>query len=258
MPNIQQIIALKEKYGSKNNINTRQLKVLMESTNLSAIQIKNSFNYQGLDDRILQFLENQTSADLIMLFIDITGFSKKCKDLTNSQLASYLDEYYDIVVPVIYAHGGEVEKIMGDGIIAIFGQPFLTDSKDTLFGKADKCAKDIIMLLRNTDKEVKVALHDGSVMYYKNKTLNYAEYTVIGKPLTELYRLESTALNNSISYYHISQYDGKEYCKTAAFCITNHLPAKCGSFTKSELIAVTLPGVDWSFIKHLTCTYTTS
>jgi len=258
MPTIPQIIALKEKYGSKNSITQRQLLLLNESTKLSAGQIKNSFSHQGLDDRILLFFENQTSADLVLIFIDITGFSTKCRNLTNSQLASYLDNYYDVVIPVIYAHGGEVEKIMGDGIIAIFGQPFLTNAKDELFAKADKCAKDLIMLLRGTDKEVKVALHDGSIMYYKNKTLNYAEYTVIGKPLTELYRLESVALNNSISYYHISGYDYKEYCKSSAFCITNHIPAKCGSFTKTENIAVTLQGVDWSFIKHLTCTYTTS
>jgi hypothetical protein len=140
----------------------------------------------------------------------------------------------------------------------IFGQPFLTDNKDSLFKKADKCAKDIIMLLRETDKEVKVALHDGYVMYYKNKTLNYVEYTVIGKPITELYRLESVALNNSISYYCVSSYDDKDFSKQGAYCITNHSPTKCGYFDKSKDISVSLQGVDWSFIKHLTCTYTTS
>jgi len=255
MPTIPQIIALKERYGSKNNINSRQLILLNESTKLSATQVKNAFNYQGLDDKILQFFDDQKTADLTMLFIDITGFSKKCKDLTNSQLATYLDKYYDIVIPVIYSHGGEVEKIMGDGIIAIFGQPFLSDTKDGLFAKADKCAKDLIMLLKGTDKEVKVALHDGNIMYYKNKSLNYAEYTVIGKPLTELYRLESVAENNSISYYRVSQYDNKDYCKNGAFCITDHSPIKCGYFNKSGDISVSLAGVDWSYIKHFSCTY---
>jgi len=257
MPNITQLIALREKYGSKNSVSNLQLKSLNENFRFSADQIKNSFSYQGLDTRILNFFESQTSADLLFLFLDITAFSQKCKNLTNSQLAVYLDKYYDLVIPIIYAHGGEVEKIMGDGIIAIFGQPFLTDNKDVLFSKADKCAKDIIVLLRGTEREVKIALHDGSVMYYKNKTLNYPEYTVIGKSLTELYRLESVAMNNSISYYHVSQYDNKEFCKEGAFCITNHSPSKCGYFNKSSNVQVNLQGVEWSFIKHYTCTFNT-
>ncbi|XHR97418.1 adenylate/guanylate cyclase domain-containing protein [Mucilaginibacter sp. UC70_90] len=258
MPDISQIIALKEKYGSKNQVNPLQLRVLLEGATRSFSEIKNSFANRGLDNRILQYLENQTSTELIFLFIDITGFSKKCKDLTNSQLASYLDNYYDKVIPMIYAHGGEIEKIMGDGIIAIFGEPFLNDTKETLFKKADDCAKDIILLLKYTDKEVKIALHDGTIMYYKNKAVNHAEYTVIGKPLTELYRLESVALNNSISYYHVSSYDNKVYSQSGSYCFSPKGPKiRCGSFSKSAIQPVTLQGVDWSFVKHLTCTYAT-
>jgi hypothetical protein len=255
MPNLQQIIALKDKYGSKNRINNRQLSLLGENFTRSFDQIKNSLSVQGLDSSMLTYFENQVSANLVMLFIDITGFSNICKEMSNSRLANYLDRYYDVVIPVIYQHGGEIEKIIGDGVIAIFGQPFLSDDKLALFKKADACAKDIIMLLKATDKEVKIALHDGNVMYYKNKPLNYPEYTVIGKPLTELFRLESVALNNSISFYHISSYSDQPYCVDGAYCITSHSPITCGYFNKSNNLPIQLQGVDWSFIKHFTCTY---
>lgn len=257
MPSIPQIIALKEKYGSKNDVNLRQLKVLNENFKLSAASIQNSLTYQGLDQRMISFFERQESAHLVMLFIDITSFSTKCRSYTNGQLASYLDDYYDMVIPIIYAHGGEIEKIIGDGIIAVFGRPFLFESLDNLFSRADKCAKDLIMILRGTEKEIKVALHDGSIMYYKNKTLNYPEYTIIGKPLTELHRLESVAENNSISYYHISPYSDKAFAITGSYCVTNRYPARCGHFQKGPLKPINLQGVDWSYLHHFTCTYHT-
>jgi hypothetical protein len=257
MPSIPQIVALKEKYGSKNNINVRQLNLLRENFNYSIDSIKNSFSYAGQDNSILRFFESQATATLIMLYIDITNFSNKCAALTNSQLATFLDAYYDAVVPIIYAHGGEVEKIMGDGIIAIFGQPFLTDTIDVLFSKADKCAKDLILVLKGINKEVKIALHDGNVMYYKNKTLNYPEYTVIGKPLTELYRLESVATNNSISFYYAHAYENKEYSNSGTYCVNKYSRVICGSFTKSNLRQVKLEGVTLEFIRDLTCTYST-
>ncbi|MDN5285043.1 MAG: cyaE2 [Mucilaginibacter sp.] len=254
MPNITQLIALKEKYGAKNNINTRQLKTLNENFSASAYQIKNSFASAGLDSGILSFFENQESADIILLFIDITSFSTKCKNYTNNQLSIYLDNYYDLVIPLIYANGGEIEKIMGDGIIAIFGQPFLGDNETRLFERADTCAKDIIIKTKGTDKEVKIALHNGSVMYYKNKTIKYPEYTVIGKPLTELYRLESVANNNAISFYYLNKYDNQIFSKDGAYCLSTRSPISCKYFTKSGLVSVSLPGVDSPYIKHLSCT----
>nr|WP_255366954.1 adenylate/guanylate cyclase domain-containing protein [Mucilaginibacter sp. OK268] len=203
---------------------------------------------------MVNYFENQQSARLVMLFIDITGFSTKCKEFTNSELAKYLNAYYDLIIPAIYALGGEIEKIMGDGIIAIFGEPFLQDNIDTLFEKADQCAKNVVMLTKGTNKQVKVAIHEGNIMYYKNKSINYPEYTIIGRPLTELYRLESVAKDKSISFYRVSQYDNKSYTQSNAYCLSGYSRTQCEYFTKSGDIEVSLPGVDWHYIKHLTCT----
>src|SRR5690606_38364801 len=148
MPNLKQIESLRSKYSAEklteSRVNLRQIKALNENFNKSSYQIKSFFSLQGIDDHIVQFLEEQKSANVVLLFIDITDFSKKCENLTNSQLSLFLDDYYDKVIPIIYNYGGEIEKIIGDGIICLFGEPFLTASKDGLFKKADQCAKDII------------------------------------------------------------------------------------------------------------------
>lgn len=253
MPNIQQTLSLREKYSSQNKISTKQLSLLNENFRFSIASIKKSFSINQMDDKIVQFFEEQKSANVVMIYIDITNFSNICKSFSNSLLASYLDQYYDSVIPVIYRHGGEVEKIMGDGIIAVFGQPFLEESHDGLLQKADLCVKDIIIDQEKSHREVKIAFHEGTIMYYKNKVLNYPEYTMIGKPLTELFRLESVAKNNSISFYDVCQYDNKSYSMSGAYCRSNNSPIACKYFTKSALQAVSLQGVDYKNIKHLTC-----
>lgn len=218
MPNLLQIQGLRDKYLSKSKISIRELKTLSENFNKSNYEIKSSFSYQGLDDNIIRYFEEQKSAEVVMLFIDITNFSQKCKDLTNLQLSQYLDDFYDKTIPLIYAQGGEVEKILGDGIICVFGEPFLNSSKKELFEKADKAAKDIVIEFKNTDKEVKIALHDGWIMYYKQKNPNYKEYTMIGRPLTELYRLEGISENNAINFFSVSSYDGMTISNNGVYC----------------------------------------
>ena len=44
-------------------------------------------------------------------------------------------------------------------------------------------------------------MHCGTINYFKNKTGLYHEFTMIGKPLTELFRLESVSIDERINYY---------------------------------------------------------
>ena len=94
------------------------------------------------------------------------------------------------------------EKLIGDGIICVFGQPFLTKPLQDCIKEADKCAKKIIKETYNTNKfESKIAFHFGTINYFKNKSGFYNELTIVGKPLTELFRLESISENERINYF---------------------------------------------------------
>lgn len=255
MPNLLQIRSFREKYQANNKVSLSDIKLLSESFNKSTFVIKNLLVDNGKNPDLANYFESQKSADVVLLFIDITDFSTKCGKMPNSQLSGYLDSYYEKVISTIYFHGGEIEKIIGDGIICVFGQPFLNDSKSELFKKADACAKDVIIDLKGSDKEVKIALHEGTIMYYKNKTENYPEYTMIGKPLTELFRLESVSENNSINFFHICGYDSMDLCTGGVYKYSRSIIYS--AWSKSNLIPVSLKGVDWTFIKMLSCTYKT-
>ncbi len=253
MPNLKQIESLRNKYKplnlSDNRVSPRQIKALYENFNKPTQEIKSFFNFNGLDNHVIEYFEEQKDADVVLLFIDITDFSKKCESLSNNSLSRFLDDFYDKVIPIIYRHGGEIEKIIGDGIICLFGEPFLSGTKDFLFSKADQCAKDIVVKLKESNKEVKIALHDGKIMYYKNKTTDYSEYTMIGKPLTELFRLESISDNNSINYYHICSYDKMDISKDGIYKVTDS--SQRSVWSKSSLVQVNLKGVPWSYIKNI-------
>lgn len=227
MPNLQQIIALRKKYISQRCNDSFSLEANELGEYLEFQEIKKAFssgkigpinenikqkyfsistNQQTPD--IIKYFEKQKEEEVVLLFIDIAHFSSKTSGYTAKEITSWLDDYYRILIPIIYDKGGEIEKIMGDGIICIFGKPFLNPQiENEEFIKAEDCARIIINKFKDTLSEVKIALHNGPVIYYKTPTEDYEEYTMIGNTLTELYRLESVSKSNSINYFMDCGYD---------------------------------------------------
>lgn len=220
MPNLQQLYKLKEKYG---DVNTSRLKksdiqTLLEAFdpdtinntvrhNLDGLLVKSfSFrDFKAVD--YISYFHGRKKADVVLLFIDITSFSTKFIDKSADELVVYLDEYYSKVIPLVNKYGGEIEKIMGDGIVCVFGKPFLDEGMDIIHTKAYQCAREIISSLHETAFAVKIALHYGEIMYYQNPCTEYYEYTMIGNAITELFRLEAVAEPNSINFYGDSHFD---------------------------------------------------
>lgn len=227
MPNLRQIISLREKYAPKENVNEafsiNEVKKHFEFEELQKAFSSEDFkplleNFQRIEyfsvtgekqtPDIIEYFEEQRKECVVLLYIDITDFSKKTDKLSSGEITKRLDNYYKILIPIIYEYGGEIEKIMGDGIICIFGRPFLKSANwQEKYIKAECCARRVINRFRHTINDVKIALHSGQIIYYKTPTDHYEEYTMIGKVLTELYRLESISIPNSINYFKDSEYD---------------------------------------------------
>jgi len=225
MPNLKQVYALKSKYVELKNRDRRTIDYL-EKSEARDVLVKafdsNRLNENRDETRLFSFInENLNPAkpeliayfddakeeDVALLFIDITSFSKTISGWSNARIKTYLDSYYEKIIPIIYQYGGEIEKLLGDGIICVFGKPFLTLSNPEYVYYAEDCAEAAIKSLYNSDKNVKVAIHKGKVNYYKVPGEHYGEYTMIGQPITELYRLESVSKPNAINFYTESSYD---------------------------------------------------
>jgi len=144
---------------------------------------------------------------VVLVFLDISSFSTITKGWDSQLIGKYLDKYYDIVLPMVYKHDGVVEKIMGDGIIAIFGEPFVTGTTMDYLRRAERFSRESILTLEQNDISTKCAIHDGQIMYYSTIPEEYLDYTIVGEVVTELFRLESISTEGRINYFKDSGYD---------------------------------------------------
>jgi class 3 adenylate cyclase len=55
-----------------------------------------------------------------VLFSDIRGFVTHCESMEAEEVTSMLNEYFSDMVEVIHKHGGEIDKFIGDALLAVF------------------------------------------------------------------------------------------------------------------------------------------
>lgn len=245
MANLDLIKSLNSNYGKPSSI-VREIKLfsLNESLDPDNIEKAISDSMNSLGPLFTRYFDLGLPADVVLLFIDVCGFSTKFSHFEGDEIGEYFHEYYDVVIPIIYKYGGEIDKIMGDGIVCVFGPPFQNLSIEENIAKADKCSKEIIKATKDTNFASKVAMHSGTINYFKNKTGLYKEFTLIGKPLTELFRLESISFDQCINYYDdtdISSYFEKIILESSGK-ITSARPAK---WLHSKNTILNLKGVDY-------------
>lgn len=58
-----------------------------------------------------------------VLFTDIRGFSEIAATHPPERIARVLTEYYTDMTDLIFAHGGTLDRFLGDGILAVWGAP---------------------------------------------------------------------------------------------------------------------------------------
>ena len=80
---------------------------------------------QEVADYILssEFDESGFEAEVTIFFCDVKDFTSFAADARAREVVSRLNELFEVVVPVIAAEGGHVDKFEGDGLMAVFGAP---------------------------------------------------------------------------------------------------------------------------------------
>src|SRR5204862_5544328 len=58
-----------------------------------------------------------------MMFIDIRDFTGFAERSTAPEVVATVNRLWELVVPMIHAHSGHVDKFIGDGLLAVFGAP---------------------------------------------------------------------------------------------------------------------------------------
>src|SRR6185295_4574230 len=68
--------------------------------------------------------------DATVIFTDIRNYTAICETLTPQQSLLMLNQFLTTISEVVEAHGGVVDKYLGDGVMAVFGAP-VTRPDDT-------------------------------------------------------------------------------------------------------------------------------
>src|SRR5262249_55799570 len=61
--------------------------------------------------------------ELTIFFSDLAGFSSIAEGMDAAELVALMTEYLSAMTEVVEAHGGFVDKYIGDAVVAVFGAP---------------------------------------------------------------------------------------------------------------------------------------
>jgi adenylate cyclase len=138
--------------------------------------------------------------DAAIVFVDLRSFTHFSEIASPEALGEMLSQYRRLVIDVVFSHGGTIDKFIGDGVMALFGQP--NPSPDDA-ERALRCVIELREALaqwkeqrrsqRKEPLDAIVALHAGEVVGGVLRSGRHDEFTVFGDAVNVTERLERLA-----------------------------------------------------------------
>ncbi|MCW5806321.1 MAG: response regulator [Deltaproteobacteria bacterium] len=137
-----------------------------------------------------------------VMFSDLVGFTPMSAALSPHQLISLLNDYFDVMCPIVKEHGGDIDKFIGDAIMAIFeeqrGHPHPAERSVRA-----ALAMQQAMPIFNQDRTIKLAMRIGIntgpvVRGDLGSRVVRRDYTVIGDTVNQANRYESRCPHGAV------------------------------------------------------------
>jgi adenylate cyclase len=129
--------------------------------------------------------------DVTMMFVDIRGFTAFAERCEPTDVVATLNCLFELAVPIITRHGGQVDKFVGDGLLAVFGAPKHCPEHAC---SAVKAALEIDRRAQEEfegDLEIGIGVDSGSVVVGNVGGGGRFDFTVIGNAVNMAARIES-------------------------------------------------------------------
>jgi adenylate cyclase len=140
---------------------------------------------RGIADRI----------DAVLWFSDLRGYTRITDTAPAEQIIPLLNDYAEAIIPAIEAHGGDVLKLIGDGVLAIFRaeereRACLAALEAAVAAHASVTALNARRAATHLPTtHMYVGLHIGEVFFGNVGSQNRLDFTVVGPAVNETSRI---------------------------------------------------------------------
>ncbi|MBP7263333.1 MAG: adenylate/guanylate cyclase domain-containing protein [Spirochaetia bacterium] len=165
--------------------------------------IRNMFGRYVSEELVDKILSRKVSflgerREATVMFIDIQNFTSLAERSDPRTLIAILNNFFNLSINVIAAHGGFIDKFIGDAIMVVFGAP---EKREHHAEAAIECAKELSRALSSMNAWVHslgvdwefgygIGINSGEVVVGNVGTERRMEYTALGDTVNVASRLE--------------------------------------------------------------------
>ncbi len=136
-------------------------------------------------------------AEMAVLFSDVVGFTRMSVEMTPRQVIGVLNDYFDVLCPLIKAEHGDIDKFIGDAIMAVFeARPGLEQPAERAVraGLAMQAAMPTFRAESGVGIEMRIGVNTGPLVRGDlGSRFVRRDYTVIGDTVNRANRYETEA-----------------------------------------------------------------
>ncbi len=144
-------------------------------------------------------------ASACVLFADVRDFTSLSETLPPEQAVLVLNDFFSAMTAAVHRHGGIVDKFIGDGMMALFGQPEPLPAPEKA---ALEAAHEMLIRLAELNRsrfagrglhlQIGIGIHSGDVVLGFLGARQRHDYTAIGDTVNTASRLEG--LSRTLNY----------------------------------------------------------
>lgn len=193
---------IKKLLGEISDSNQRIEKQLTRNRNLHGIieqyLPRTVWKHAGsaLDDGLLDLQGERRR--LCYFFCDMAGFTAYSEAADPDDVISTINQYFESAVNRIHLEGGDIERFMGDGFLAIFESPYKAARAALLCMKQFRTISAERGQIGRRSMQFRIGLHIGEGVRGSVGGRERKEFTVMGDAVNIASRLESTCEPNRI------------------------------------------------------------